>query len=46
MARGGRRDLLERVFDPQPATLWGRVLRSLGGPYAVMANVPADPEMN
>jgi putative transcriptional regulator len=36
----------EWVFDPQPATLWGRVLRSLGGPYAVMANVPADPEMN
>jgi putative transcriptional regulator len=34
------------VFDPDPDTLWRRVLRSLGGPYAVMANVPADPEMN
>jgi putative transcriptional regulator len=36
----------EWVFDPEPETLWRRVLRSMGGPYAVLANTPADPELN
>jgi putative transcriptional regulator len=36
----------EWVFDPEPRTLWKRVLRSLGGPYGMMANMPADPELN
>ena len=36
----------EWVFDRDPATLWRRVLRSLGGPGAALANMPADPEMN
>ena len=36
----------EWVFDPEPGTLWRRVLRSMGGTYATMANTPVDPEMN
>ncbi len=36
-----------RVFDRgDPATLWSRVLKSLGGEYRTWANAPADPEMN
>ena len=37
---------LEWVFDPEPESLWRRVLRSLGGPHALMANAPTDPELN
>jgi putative transcriptional regulator len=36
----------EWTFDPEPRTLWRRVLRSLGGPYALLANMPSDPELN
>ena len=36
----------EWVFDREPRTLWRRVLRSMGGPYAALANMPVDPEMN
>ncbi|MCK6479036.1 MAG: YqgE/AlgH family protein [Planctomycetaceae bacterium] len=34
------------VFDPEPATLWSRVLRSMGGEYRMWALSPADPELN
>lgn len=36
----------EWIFDPDPATLWKRVLRTFGGPWSVAARSPADPEMN
>jgi putative transcriptional regulator len=36
----------EWVFDADPASLWRRVLRGMGGAYATMANMPSDPEMN
>lgn len=36
----------EWVFDREPRTLWRRVLRTMGGPYALMANMPVDPEVN
>ncbi len=36
----------EWIFDPDPRTLWRRVLRTMGGPYAMMANMPVDPEVN
>jgi putative transcriptional regulator len=34
------------VFDPRPSTVWRRVLRSLGSPYAEMADLPPDPSWN
>lgn len=34
------------VFDPDPETLWRRVLRARGGPYAQLADVPPDPSWN
>ena len=34
------------VFDPDPDTLWRRVLRSLGPPYASLADIPPDPTWN
>jgi len=34
------------VFDPEPESLWRRVLRSLGGVHSLMANAPTDPELN
>ncbi len=34
------------VFDPEPKTLWRRVLRSLGGDEAMLANFPVDPSVN
>jgi putative transcriptional regulator len=34
------------VFDPEPDTLWRRVLRSLGPPYAELADLPPDPRWN
>src|SRR5688572_8104316 len=30
------------VFDPDPDTLWRRVLRARGGPYATLADLPPD----
>jgi putative transcriptional regulator len=36
----------EHVFDPEPETLWRRVLRELGGPLAGLADVPPDPSWN
>lgn len=33
------------VLDPD-ATLWRRILRSLGGEYALLANFPDNPRMN
>lgn len=34
------------VFDPEPETLWRRVLRELGGSLASLADVPPDPTWN
>jgi len=34
------------VFDPDPGTLWPRVLRSMGGEYRMWALTPSDPELN
>ena len=34
------------VFDPRPDTLWRRVLRARGGPYAQLAELPPDPSWN
>lgn len=34
------------VFEDSPEKLWRKVLKSLGGRYAVMAGFPVDPRMN
>lgn len=34
------------VFDPEPGTVWRRVLASLGPPWSDLANVPPDPSWN
>jgi putative transcriptional regulator len=34
------------VFDDDPLTLWRRVLRARGGPYAELADIPPDPSWN
>ena len=34
------------VFDPDPGTVWRRVLRSLGPPWATLADLPPDPSWN
>lgn len=34
------------VFDRDPETLWRRVLRARGGPYADLADIPPDPTWN
>lgn len=34
------------VFDADPETLWRRVLRARGGPYADLADIPPDPSWN
>jgi putative transcriptional regulator len=34
------------VFDEEPSTLWRRVLRARGGPYAQLADIPPDPSWN
>ncbi len=34
------------VFDGEPEKLWRKVLRGMGGDYAVLANFPDDPRMN
>lgn len=35
-----------RIFDPEPETLWRRVLRAEGGAVAALADVPPDPSWN
>jgi putative transcriptional regulator len=34
------------VFDAEPGTLWRRVLRARGAPYADLADIPPDPTWN
>ncbi len=34
------------IFDPEPEKLWQKVLRSLGGQYAMLASYPPDPILN
>ncbi len=36
----------EWVFDADPETLWRRVLRSMGGAWSVLPNLPFDPSLN
>jgi len=36
----------QHVFEPDPDALWGKVLRQLGGEYAVLSNFPEDPRLN
>jgi putative transcriptional regulator len=38
--------LVEDVFTADPGSLWRRVLRRKGGPYAVLAQMPDDPRLN
>jgi putative transcriptional regulator len=35
-----------RILDPEPETLWRRVLRAEGGEVAELADVPPDPSWN
>ncbi len=37
---------LELVFDTQPGELWQKVLRSMGGKYRLLAQMPEDPSVN
>lgn len=34
------------VFDREPATLWGEMLKSLGEPFGKYSDMPPDPSMN
>lgn len=34
------------VFEKEPQRVWPDILQSLGGPYAVYAEMPADPGLN
>ncbi|MGE3166340.1 MAG: YqgE/AlgH family protein [Planctomycetota bacterium] len=34
------------VFDVPPAQIWSRALRELGGYYALLAEMPLDPDLN
>lgn len=34
------------VFEKDPAQIWPDILRSLGGPYKMYAEMPADPSLN
>lgn len=34
------------VFDREPAAMWGEILRSLGEPFRLYAEMPADPSLN
>jgi len=34
------------VFDEQPGALWRRVLERMGGRFALLARMPADPSVN
>ncbi len=36
----------ETVFDDEPEELWRKILRRMGGEYAVLANFPEDPRLN
>lgn len=36
----------EDAFTEAPEELWSRVLRRKGGPYALVARMPADPSLN
>lgn len=47
--RGGwivGRAMAEDVFDEDPERMWRRVLRRMGGDYALMANFPEFPSLN
>jgi putative transcriptional regulator len=37
---------VDDVFSDEPDELWGQVLERKGGPYAVLAKMPADPSLN
>jgi putative transcriptional regulator len=37
---------LDLVFDPEPSTLWRKILRSKGWKYRILAEMPDDPSMN
>ncbi len=34
------------VFEKEPTQIWPNVLRSLGKPYALYAEMPPDPQLN
>jgi putative transcriptional regulator len=36
----------ELVFATEPQSIWRKLLRSLGGEYALLSNFPDDPRMN
>ncbi len=36
----------DMIFKQDPSTLWSRILRKMGGEYAILANFPADPSLN
>lgn len=38
--------LPEDPFDPEPSSLWRRILLRQGGPIAALSRVPADPSLN
>jgi putative transcriptional regulator len=37
---------LSNVFEPEPANLWGKIMKGFGRHYAIWANFPQDPIMN
>ena len=34
------------IFDVEPDVLWKKILRTMGGEYALLSNFPDDPRMN
>jgi putative transcriptional regulator len=37
---------LDLVFDPEPATLWKKILRTKGWKYELLSEMPDDPSVN
>lgn len=37
---------LDLVFDPEPSTLWKKILRTKGWKYQILAEMPDDPSVN